>query len=85
MFTPAASATWPLRNPLSDNAVDCRDAEDARQPGLKGIEDVDMVLRKVDPQAAEDAKRAYLCFEPYAREPQDYARATALVPGRRCG
>jgi erythromycin esterase len=37
-------------------------------------------LRKVDPQAAEDAKRAYLCFEPYAREPQDYARATALVP-----
>jgi erythromycin esterase-like protein len=37
-------------------------------------------LRRVDPEAAENAKRAFLCFEPYAREPQDYARATALVP-----
>jgi erythromycin esterase-like protein len=37
-------------------------------------------LRRVDPGAAEEAKRAYLCFEPYLREPQDYARATALVP-----
>ncbi len=61
----------------------------ARRVGFYGLdlyslfESMDAVityLRQVDPEAAENAKRAYLCFEPYAREPQDYARATALVP-----
>ncbi|HZP81329.1 MAG TPA: erythromycin esterase family protein [Chthonomonadaceae bacterium] len=38
-------------------------------------------LEKVDGQAAEAAKRAYQCFEPYGEEGQEYARATyAWVP-----
>ena len=37
-------------------------------------------LQRTDPEALEAAKRAYRCFEPYAGDEQDYARATALVP-----
>ena len=37
-------------------------------------------LERVDPALAAAAKRAYNCFEPYAEDVQDYARATALVP-----
>jgi erythromycin esterase len=37
-------------------------------------------LREHDPDAAEHAEAAYRCFEPYAEDPQDYARATRLVP-----
>jgi erythromycin esterase len=37
-------------------------------------------LEKVDPQLASSAKRAYNCFEPYAEDAQEYARATAIVP-----
>jgi erythromycin esterase-like protein len=37
-------------------------------------------LEKVDPQLALSAKRAYNCFEPYAEDAQEYARATAIVP-----
>jgi erythromycin esterase-like protein len=37
-------------------------------------------LERVDPQLAATARRAYNCFEPYAEDVQDYARATALVP-----
>jgi erythromycin esterase-like protein len=37
-------------------------------------------LQRVDPALAVAAKRAYACFEPYAEDVQDYARATALVP-----
>ena len=37
-------------------------------------------LERVDPQLAAGARRAYNCFEPYAEDVQDYARATALVP-----
>ena len=37
-------------------------------------------LERIDPQLAAAAKRAYNCFEPYAEDVQDYARATALVP-----
>jgi erythromycin esterase len=37
-------------------------------------------LERVDPSLAAAAKRAYNCFEPYAKDVQDYARATALVP-----
>jgi erythromycin esterase-like protein len=77
----AAFADW-LRRWNADRASDAR-------AGFYGLdvyslfESMDAVmsyLAKVDPDAAEEAKRAYLCFEPYFREPQDYARATALVP-----
>ncbi|MGH7293089.1 MAG: erythromycin esterase family protein, partial [Myxococcota bacterium] len=37
-------------------------------------------LESVDPRLAADARRAYNCFEPYAEDAQEYARATALVP-----
>lgn len=37
-------------------------------------------LERVDPSLAAAARRAYNCFEPFAEDVQDYARATALVP-----
>jgi erythromycin esterase-like protein len=37
-------------------------------------------LERLDPKLAATARRAYNCFEPYAEDVQDYARATALVP-----
>jgi erythromycin esterase-like protein len=37
-------------------------------------------LRRVDPRLAVDARRAYECFEPFAEDAQEYARATAFVP-----
>jgi erythromycin esterase len=37
-------------------------------------------LNRVDPSAVPLAKRAYNCFEPFAEDEQEYARATALVP-----
>jgi erythromycin esterase len=37
-------------------------------------------LETVDPEAAQGARRAYACFEPFAEDVQEYARATALVP-----
>jgi erythromycin esterase len=37
-------------------------------------------LQRVDPQLAKAAKQAYNCFEPYAEDAQEYARATAIVP-----
>jgi erythromycin esterase len=37
-------------------------------------------LERIDPGLASAARRAYNCFEPYAEDAQDYARATALVP-----
>ena len=37
-------------------------------------------LERIDPKLASVARRAYNCFEPYAEDVQDYARATALVP-----
>ena len=37
-------------------------------------------LESVDPALAEEARRAYLCFEPYGGDPQAYARAAALAP-----
>jgi len=37
-------------------------------------------LERVDPEAARQARRAYACFEPYAEDAIEYARATALVP-----
>jgi len=37
-------------------------------------------LRKADPSMLPAARRAFLCFEPYGEDAQQYARATALVP-----
>jgi len=37
-------------------------------------------LERIDPRLAAAAKRAYTCFEPYAEDVQEYARATAIVP-----
>ena len=37
-------------------------------------------LESVDPALARSARTAYRCFEPYAEDVQEYARATALVP-----
>lgn len=37
-------------------------------------------LESVDARLAASARKAYNCFEPYAEDAQEYARATALVP-----
>jgi erythromycin esterase-like protein len=37
-------------------------------------------LERIDPALAATARRAYNCFEPYADDVEQYARATALVP-----
>jgi erythromycin esterase len=37
-------------------------------------------LERVDPDAANAAKRAYACFDPYYENVQEYARATVIVP-----
>jgi erythromycin esterase-like protein len=37
-------------------------------------------LERMDPEIAAAARRAYNCFEPYAEDVQEYARATSLVP-----
>jgi erythromycin esterase len=37
-------------------------------------------LQRVDPGFAIAARRSYNCFEPYAEDVQEYARATAIVP-----
>ncbi|TAK05807.1 MAG: erythromycin esterase family protein [Candidatus Manganitrophaceae bacterium] len=37
-------------------------------------------LNRVDPAAAQVAKQAYRCFQPYGEDAQGYARATAFVP-----
>ena len=37
-------------------------------------------LESIDPALARAARAAYRCFEPYAEDVQEYARATALVP-----
>lgn len=37
-------------------------------------------LKQHHPDAVEAAYRAFLCFEPYAEDPQQYARASMFVP-----
>jgi erythromycin esterase-like protein len=37
-------------------------------------------LKRVDGEAAQDARRAFACFEPYAYDEQGYARAARWVP-----
>jgi erythromycin esterase len=41
---------------------------------------VEEYLRDIDPEAARRARRAYGCFDPYERDVQEYAMATAVVP-----
>jgi erythromycin esterase-like protein len=44
------------------------------------LHEVMSYLRKNDPGAFDAARRALRCFEPYGEDPQEYARATVLVP-----
>lgn len=37
-------------------------------------------LERIDPDAADDARRAYRCFEPYGEDAQKYARTIRLAP-----
>jgi len=62
---------------------------DARKVGFYGLDVYSLwdsmrvvmeFLARVDPSLAAAARRAYNCFEPYAEDVQEYARATALVP-----
>lgn len=46
----------------------------------ESMTEVVQYLERIDPEAARAARRAYACFEPYAGDVQEYARATALVP-----
>lgn len=49
-------------------------------PGGRKSRSVSCYLEGIDPELARGARRAYSCFDPYQDDPQDYARATALVP-----
>ncbi|WP_276499296.1 erythromycin esterase family protein [Pontibacter litorisediminis] len=46
----------------------------------ESLEQIVRFLENNDGQAAEAAKQAINCFEPFNRDPQNYARATAFVP-----
>ncbi|TXK28401.1 erythromycin esterase family protein [Pontibacter qinzhouensis] len=46
----------------------------------ESLEQVVQFLNQQDGQAAEAARQALQCFEPYNRDPQHYAQATAFVP-----
>lgn len=39
-------------------------------------------LQVIDPQAVPEAKKAYLCFEPYAKDVTQYALTANMVPGK---
>jgi len=62
---------------------------DARKVGFYGLDVYSLwdsmravmdYLTRLDPSLAAAARRADNCFEPYAEDVQEYARATALVP-----
>jgi erythromycin esterase-like protein len=62
---------------------------DARRVGFYGLDVYSLwdsmlvvmaYLTRIDPALAVAARRTYNCFEPYAEDVQEYARATALVP-----
>ncbi len=66
-----------------------RTQPEERQAGFYGLDvyslwdsmaEVVGYLEKVDPAFAHAAKKAYTCFEPYAGDVQEYARATVMVP-----
>lgn len=46
----------------------------------ESIHAVTQYLDERDPELARQARQAYACFDPYYEDPQEYARATALVP-----
>ncbi|MFC7157393.1 erythromycin esterase family protein [Halomarina halobia] len=46
----------------------------------ESMEAVVEYLEDVDPAAAEDARAAYRCFEPYGEDAREYARALRMVP-----
>ena len=46
----------------------------------ESMEAILQYLKKVDPNAIKDAIEAYNCFEPYRKDVENYARATAFVP-----
>lgn len=86
--------TWMWANREVIDLVEWLHEHNARQPdeGKVGFYGLDVYslwdsmrvvmeyLQRIDPQFAAAAKRAYNCFEPYAEDVQEYARATALVP-----
>jgi erythromycin esterase-like protein len=47
----------------------------------ESMESILNYLEKKDPQAAQTARQAYQCFEPYGEDPQSYAWSTRVVPG----
>jgi erythromycin esterase len=46
----------------------------------ESMEAILQYLKKVDPNAVKNAIEAYNCFEPYGKDVENYARATAFVP-----
>lgn len=46
----------------------------------ESMDEIIKYLQRVDPSALENATFAYNCFEPYNKEVEAYARATAFVP-----
>ena len=46
----------------------------------ESMEAIIQYLKKVDPNAIKGAIKAYNCFEPYEKDVENYARATAFVP-----
>lgn len=46
----------------------------------ESLEEVIAYLDRVDPEAAQTAREAYACFEPYGEDAQTYAWNTSLVP-----
>jgi erythromycin esterase len=46
----------------------------------ESMESILNYLEKKDPQAAQIARQAYQCFEPYGEDPQSYAWNTRMVP-----
>lgn len=69
-----------------------RDVSEEKKIGFYGMdvyslwasmEAVVQYLKKVDPKAAEKAKNAYRCFEPYHQDEQNYAFSQSFVP-RSC-
>ena len=47
---------------------------------LESMEAIIQYLKKIDPTAIKNAIEAYNCFEPYGKDVENYARATAFVP-----
>ena len=86
--------TWMWANRETMSLVDWlrrhnESVPDARKVGFYGLDVYSLwdsmrvvteYLARLDPALAAAARRAYNCFEPYAEDVEEYARATALVP-----